>query len=256
MKAKRLLGRGMFKYTTSYEAMWTKYLAPGVFVGYWGGWLVQRRIKGMRLDEIEYAEQKPILLNVVSRLGELHRRALSSDAPRLRSMTDWYSNLYRIWRTPRYSIDNQEWQIFECLQPLLSALSNVDTQGVFKDANPRNWIVSSGTAFAIDFGAMSTASFSSDFAQLIDYYKPIDESLWDELIQYWADSFGAGAPVRQIKIDLPTILIYSALCRIPFHERSQRRQWDLRAANRARQYGWKKFADTLKAAAEEPELVE
>ena len=235
------LGPWIIKKTTLFEAEWSKYLSPNLFCAYKKGWLIQKRLKGLRLDDLQLNNFFDLLPRVAHELGVIHKRCLLPSAPKLRSHSDWYANLYRLWGKARYCLFEQEWAILHYIAPLLEAMEDVSIDGVFKDANPGNWILCNDTIFALDYGSMSIASFASDFAQLLDYITPIDQlddSYFWKIIREWAKGFGTDTPVGNIRKDLPVILMYSALCRVPFHNTKKRYKWYSIMKNRVYEHGW------------------
>lgn len=241
-----LLPTIVLKRTDAYEARWTSFLAPGVFLAYRRGWLVERRIKGTRLDRVSNCYRQHVLL-AAQALGKLHRRATEPAAPPIRRMGSWRDNLSLLWSTPKYALTGDEYQVLEHLSPLFRALEGVERDCVFKDANPRNWIVSGGHLVAIDYGAMSAGSFASDLAQLIDYRWPFeaDMDIWYRAVEAWASGYGPGAPTSRLEQDLLPVVVYSALCRIPFHPVQNRITWYNRTARRVAWYGWTSLAQAL-----------
>jgi thiamine kinase-like enzyme len=203
------------------------------------------------LSRIWTTNNYPVIISVAGKLGEIHRRALASSAPPLRPINGLVCELFEYWNRSRHYVSSTEQQMFEFTQPLFDALDRVDTKGVFKDANPRNWIINNTSVTPIDFGSVSTGSFASDLAQLLDYETSLPEWVWSQAITAWAGGFGLGAPINQIKVDLPIILMYSALCRAPFHTPLQRVQWYQRTARRAHDYGWYGLANALGLAIED-----
>ena len=245
-----ILGRLVLKYTTKYEAIWTRFLAPDIYVGFRGGWLIQKRVRGKRFDQLTLSEKSSLLPVVAYKLGEIHRRSISVSAPKLRPFEGWYTSLLKLWGTSPYKISSIEWKVLEQAHILYEALENIDLSGVFKDANPRNWIVDQNVVRAIDFGSMSLASFASDLSQLLDYDKLFVESDFVCTIEAWSSGFGSKDLAKNICSEFPIISIYSALCRAPFHTPDKRVTWYLRAAERTKHIGWPCLAAVLEEAAE------
>ncbi len=218
-----IANRLVFKKASQYEAVWTKYLAPNLFLGYKFGFILLRRIKGTLLSELTYDQD--CFIQVAGELGKLHRKAIANDRPPIRKINNLWDELLAFWNNPAYKLSSKEAHAFQNTHTFQKEVDKILVDGVFTDANPRNWIITPKTIVAIDFGSVAEGSFSSDLAQLLDYYDPMPESVWDNALRMWAINFRNCEIEGRLRKELPIMRIYSALCRIPFHLPENRVHW-------------------------------